>query len=73
MNRLLLVIAGLSLWGCVITPNFEPATLEGAKCKQQCAQAMQMCQGSSYTCDRSYAKCLEACMDIERVTVKSEK
>lgn len=53
--------------GCVFTPNFEPQTIEGTQCKQRCAHNMQLCSGSSYTCDRSYAKCIEACIDIERV------
>lgn len=57
----------LLLTSCVIAPSFEPTTLEGANCKQQCAKNMQLCNGSSYTCDRAYAKCIEACVDTERV------
>lgn len=59
--------------GCVSTPRFEPTTAEGAECKQDCAHNMQLCAGSSYTCDRSYAKCIEACVDAERVRKDSSR
>ena len=57
----------LLVGGCVSTPHFQPTTAEGVQCKQDCAHNMQLCAGSSYTCDRSYAKCIEACVDAERV------
>lgn len=67
-RRALLSVAILSLvGGCVFTPRFEPTTAEGAECKQDCAHNMQLCAGSSYTCDRSYGKCIEACVDADRV------
>lgn len=70
--RLFIISIILSASGCV-APNFHPTTTEGAMCKQQCAQTMQLCSGSSYTCDRSYAKCIESCIDIENVVKLQNK
>jgi hypothetical protein len=66
--RIILLTFTIVFWGsCVIAPHFEPQTMEGANCKHQCSENMQLCHGSSYTCDRAYAKCIEACMDKERI------
>ncbi len=63
----LLVFIGLS--GCA-APAFTPTTAAGAECKKQCAANMQLCSGSSYTCDKGYANCIESCIDAERVLKK---
>jgi hypothetical protein len=65
--RISLALAAVLVCSCVSTPRFEPSTPEGAECKRQCSHNMQLCNGSSYTCDRGYAKCIEACIDLERV------
>ena len=49
-------------------PTFNPKTSKGAECKYQCAVNMQRCDGSSYTCDRSYSHCIASCMDIDRLS-----
>lgn len=66
-NHFIILITALLLSSCAFAPSFKPTTIEGAQCKQQCAENMQRCSGSSYTCDKSYAKCVEACVDTERV------
>lgn len=68
MRVIVLFSVFAALPGCVMAPSFQPTTIEGAKCKKDCAQTMQLCAGSSYTCDRSYAKCIEACVDVENVS-----
>jgi len=60
------VVVG-ALSGCA-APSFSPTTIEGANCKRQCATDMQGCQGSPYTCDRSYAQCVQSCIDIDRLS-----
>jgi len=52
--------------GC--TTTFHPKTRAGVQCKQQCAKNMQYCGASSYTCDRSYSKCLESCIDLKNIS-----
>jgi len=66
----LLIATLLLITGCVAA-KFEPQTMEGAQCKADCAHGMQMCNGSSYTCDRSYALCIDACIDLDVVARKS--
>ena len=61
--------AAFGLTGCVAA-DFEPLTMEGAHCKQECVQNMQHCEGSSYTCDRSYTLCIDACVDVEAKALK---
>jgi starvation-inducible outer membrane lipoprotein len=68
--KLLAIATFVLLTGCVSTPNFTPETMEGAQCKMQCAENMQQCAGSSYTCDRGYSSCLQACKEIEAVSKK---
>lgn len=61
------LVLAVAFIGCVATPAFQPTTPEGAQCKERCAHNMQSCRGSSYTCDRAYSKCIEACRDTENV------
>lgn len=67
MKTLWLCLLAAASSGCMIAPRFQPTTLEGAQCKERCAHNMQDCRGSSYTCDRAYAKCIEACIDAENL------
>jgi len=60
---LLLVIAVIS--GCA---SYSPTTVEGAQCKLKCAKNMQGCEGSSYTCDRGYALCVDSCKEIDQLS-----
>jgi hypothetical protein len=64
--------AAFGLTGCVAA-DFKPLTMEGAQCKQECAQSMLRCEGPSYTCDRSYTLCIDACVDIEALALKGER
>lgn len=57
--------------GCVAA-DFEPQTMQGVQCKSDCAHGMQLCSGSSYTCDRSYAMCIDACIDVEAMALKGK-
>jgi len=67
MTRILLSLLGATilLSSCA---SYSPTTVEGAKCKLKCAKNMQNCEGSSYTCDRSYALCIDSCKDIDRLS-----
>jgi len=56
------------LASCAFAPAFEPTTMAGAQCKKECAHRQQSCGASSYTCDQGYASCLEACIDIDRIS-----
>lgn len=58
----------LFLSGCVITPEFTPTTRDGALCKKECAMQMGRCDAAPYTCDRFHAKCVQACIDLDRVS-----
>lgn len=75
MRLLLTTIVGLVVVffasSCAFTPTFEPRTLEGARCKQQCAISMASCDGSSYTCDKASYQCIKSCIDIEGFSVES--
>jgi hypothetical protein len=66
MRFLLVLVTPAILLGCA-TSNFTPTTMAGAQCKKECATNMQMCTASSYTCDQSYGKCIEACVDTDRL------
>jgi hypothetical protein len=56
------------LASCAFAPSFKPTTMEGAQCKKECAHKQQSCNASSYTCDQGYASCIEACIDIDRIS-----
>jgi len=64
MKRMLIASAILFALGSCVR-SFKPTTMEGAQCKKECAIEQQRCQGSSYTCDRGYSSCIEACLEIE--------
>ena len=62
MKRLCLLALALVLCSACTAPQFTPQTLEGARCKLDCIdRATVMPLGSSY------GRCLEACMDIDRL------
>src|SRR5262249_54176242 len=62
MKRLCLVALATVLCSACTAPQFTPQTLEGARCKLDCIdRAAVMPLGSSY------GRCLEACMDIDRL------
>lgn len=67
MKKIIAIITAIIVTGCV-SPTFKPTTQAGAECKKSCASGMQACNGSSYTCDKSYAACISACIDTERLS-----
>ena len=67
MKTIFAIITAVIITGCV-APTFNPTTQVGAECKKSCASGMQSCNGSSYTCDKSYAACISACIDTERLS-----
>ena len=67
-TSLFIVLSSLTLASCAFAPSFTPTTMEGANCKKECAHKQQSCSASSYTCDQGYASCLEACIDIDRIS-----
>jgi hypothetical protein len=69
MKVALYAICALALAACA-APPFAPTTREGAQCKKECATNQQSCHGSSMTCDKGYANCIQACIDMERVSKK---
>jgi len=70
-TRILAAIIAISATtSCAIAPSFTPTTIEGANCKKECAHKQQSCSASSYTCDQGYASCIEACIDIDRLSKK---
>ncbi len=69
MKIALYLVATLVLVACA-APPFDPTTKEGAQCKKECALNQQRCSGSSMTCDKGYANCIQACIDMERVSKK---
>ena len=62
MKRLCLLALATGFFSACTPPQFTPQTLEGARCKLDCIdRASVMPFGSSY------GRCLEACMDIDRL------
>ena len=62
MKRLCLLALVTGVFSACAPPPFTPQTLEGARCKLDCIdRASVMPFGSSY------GRCLEACMDIDRL------
>ena len=62
MKRLfILALTPLILSACAAPPQFTPQTLEGARCKLDCVDRSWGIAGTSYS------RCLEACMDLDRV------
>src|SRR2546423_273770 len=57
----LLALTPLVLSACAAAPQFTPQTLEGARCKLECVDRSWGIVGTSYS------RCLEACMDLDRV------
>jgi len=60
--RWLFILALISLSACASPLHFEPQTLEGARCKLDCVDRSWGILGTSYS------RCLEACMDLDRLS-----
>jgi hypothetical protein len=58
----LLVLTLLCMAACAPAPPFTPQTLEGARCKLDCVDRSWGIFGISY------GRCVEACMDLDRVS-----
>jgi len=72
MNSIFFAALLALVTGCVAS-DFEPQTIEGAQCKSDCAESMQLCNESSYTCERAYALCIEACIDVDVIARKGNR
>ena len=62
MKRLGLLALATVLCSACTPPPFTPQTLEGARCKLDCIDRAAVMPFSS-----SYGRCLEACMDVDRL------
>ena len=63
MRRLLILTAAACfVSACAPSHHFEPQTIEGARCKFDCID-----RASVILFGPSYGRCIEACMDIDRV------
>jgi hypothetical protein len=62
MKRLGLLALVTVLCSACPAPQFTPQTLEGARCKLDCVD-----RASVMPFGVSYSRCLEACMDIDRL------
>ncbi len=62
--RIALAALTLLTSGC-FPAVYNPKTVAGADCKKSCALEMGRCDGSSYTCDRAYSRCISACKDMD--------
>lgn len=48
--------------------TFEPETIEGAQCKQECSMNMQNCTANEETCETAFGHCIDSCEDIDRLS-----
>ena len=48
--------------------TFEPETIEGAQCKQECSMNMQNCTAAEETCETAFGHCIDSCEDIDRLS-----
>jgi hypothetical protein len=62
MKRLCLLALATGFFSACTVPQFTPQTLEGARCKLDCIDRTAVMPFSN-----SYGRCLEACMDIDRL------
>jgi hypothetical protein len=62
MKRLCLLALATGFLSACTPPPFTPQTLEGARCKLDCGD-----RASAVPFGISYSRCLEACMDIDRL------
>ena len=62
MKRLCLLALATGFLSACTPPPFTPQTLEGARCKLDCGD-----RASVMPFGISYSRCLEACMDIDRL------
>ena len=62
MKRLCLLVLVIGFFSACASPPFTPQTLEGARCKLDCID-----RASVMLLGNSYGRCIEACMDIDRL------
>jgi len=62
MKRLCLLALATVFCSACASPQFTPQTLEGARCKLDCID-----RASVMPFGDSYGRCIEACMDIDRL------
>jgi hypothetical protein len=62
MKRLCLLALATVFCSACASPQFAPQTLEGARCKLDCID-----RASVMPFGDSYGRCIEACMDIDRL------
>ena len=72
MKKVILGLMIVSLTACAAGSNFKPVTLEGAQCKVRCAENMSSCNGSSYSCDRAAATCMDTCQQLDDLAAKKK-
>jgi hypothetical protein len=63
MKRRCLLALATGFFSACTAPPFIPQTLEGARCKLDCID-----RASVVLLGSSYGRCLEACMDIDRLS-----
>lgn len=68
MKLLITIFVILTLPACAAGASFKPKTVAGAQCKNQCAQDMSRCMGSSYTCDRAASTCMQSCEELDALS-----
>ena len=62
MKRLCLLALATVFCSACASPQFTPQTLEGARCKLDCND-----RASVMPLGNSYGRCIEACIDIDRL------
>jgi hypothetical protein len=62
MRRLFIIALTPVVLAACATPQFTAQTLEGARCKLDCANNSWGLFGGT-----SYGRCLDACMDLDRL------
>ena len=62
MKRLCLLALATGFFSACTPPPFTPQTLEGARCKLDCND-----RASVMPFGNSYGRCIEACIDIDRL------
>jgi hypothetical protein len=67
MKRLCLLALATGFFSACTPPHFTPQTLAGARCKLDCID-----RASVMPFGVSYGRCLEACMDIDRLYKERE-
>ena len=72
LRRAVILMSMLLITAC---GTFEPETIEGAQCKQECSMNMQNCSmnmqnctASEETCETAFGHCIDSCEDIDRLS-----